>query len=637
MFDFVRKHTKILMFLMFLLIIPAFVLVGVDGYKSFTGGGAAVAHVAGQKITQGEWDAAHKVEAERLRSSMPNLDPKLLDSPEARYATLEKLIREKVLAFAVEKSHFSTTDGRLAAELQSNPSIASLRQADGKLDMDRYRQLAATQGLTPEGFEARVRNDLSVRQVEAGVAGTGFAAQSIANVALNAFFEKREVQIANFLTADYLIKVAPVDADLIAYYEKNKTQFQAPEQATIEYVVLDIASVKKGLVISDAELRSYYEQNVLKLSGTEERRASHILINASKDSSSTDRQKAKSQAEALLTSLRKSPDSFAELAKKNSQDSSSAVKGGDLDYFPRGAMVKPVEDAVFSMNKGEISAVVESEFGFHIIKLTDVKKPAQRSFEELRAGLEADLKTQQSQKKYAEVAEAFTNGVYEQSDTLKPIAEKLKLEIKTANGLKRTGDASAGGMLANPKFLAAVFSPDSVEKKRNTEAVEVAPNQLVAARIVQYTPSRTIPFADVTNEVRVQVKALQAAELAKKEGAQKLTLWKSSPVSAVMPAAIVLSRDRAQNTPVQLLNAALHADASSVPVLVGVDMGSKGYAVVKVNKVLARTQAPATERFQQIAQYSQMWTSAENEAYYKLLKVRAKAEILVPAPQKTKL
>lgn len=636
MFDFVRKHTKIMMFVMFLLIIPSFVLVGIDGYKRFSDGGNPVAHVAGHEITQGEWDTAHKAEAEKLRASMPNLDPKLLDSPEARYVTLEKLIREKVLAFAVEKSNFSTTDGRLASELQANPTIASLRQPDGKLDMDRYRQLAASQGLTPEGFEARVRNDLSVRQVEAGVASTGFSPPGIAHVALNAFFEKREVQIANFLTADYLAKVSPTDAELEAYYEKNKTQFQAPEQATIEYLILDIASVKKSIVINDAELRSFYDQNVSKLSGTEERRASHILINAPKEASSADRQKAKSQADELLAGLRKAPDSFAAVAKKNSQDSASAPKGGDLDYFSKGAMVKPVEDAVFSMNKGDLSGVVESEFGFHIIKLTDVKKPVQRTFEELRAGIESDLKTQQSQKKYAEIAEAFTNGVYEQSDTLKPIAEKLKLEIKTANGLKRTPDSSASGVLANPKFLSAVFSPDSVEKKRNTEAVEVAPNQLAAGRIVQYTPSRVIPFADVKNGVRVQVAAVQAAELSQKEGAEQLLLWKASPSTAVMPTEVVLSRDKALNTPTQVLNAVLHADMTTLPVLVGVNLGAKGYAVVKINKVLPRTPPEAAENAQQLSQYAQMWTAAENQAYYQQLKERAKVEVLVPSPQKTK-
>lgn len=159
---------------------------------------------------------------------------------------------------------------------------------------------------------------------------------------------------------------------------------------------------------------------------------------------------------------------------------------------------------------------METDFGYHIIKLTDVKIPKQRSFDELRAGIETELKTQQAQRKFAESAEAFTNGVYEQSDSLKPVAEKLKLEIKTVAGLGRQAAPAAKGVLANPKFLSAVFASDSIDKKRNTEAVEVGPNQLAAARVVQHTPARTLPLAEVKSLVRDRVVASRAAELAKK-------------------------------------------------------------------------------------------------------------------------
>jgi peptidyl-prolyl cis-trans isomerase D len=635
MFDFVRKHTKIMMFVMFLLIIPSFVLFGIDGYKRFREGGEVVAQVAGHEVTQGEWDSAHKSESDRMRASLPNLDPKLLDSPDARFATLERLIHEKVLAAASEKFRLSISDLRLARDLQANPTIASLRSPDGKLDMERYRELVASQGLTPEGFEARVRNDISIRQVEGGVTNTGFAAQSIASVSLNAFFEKREVQIANFMTADYASKVSPTDVELDAFYQANKSLFQAPEQASIEYVVLDLDAVRKNITVSEAELKSYYEQNASRLSGNEERRASHILIEAAKTAPASDREKAKARADDLLAQVRKSPESFAELAKKNSQDSGSALKGGDLDFFARGAMVKPVEDAVFTMNKGDISGVVESDFGYHIIKLTDVKKPVQRSFEELRGGIESDLKTQQSQRKFAETAEAFTNGVYEQSDNLKSLADKLKLEIKVVANLQRKPQANTTGVLANTKFLTAIFSPDSVEKKRNTEAIETATNQLVAGRVTQYVPSRVMPLADVKNDVRARVVSIKSAELAKKEGLDKLALWKASPASAVMPAEVVLSRDQSQNTPQQILNVALQADSTAFPTFVGVDLGAKGFAVVKINKVLNRPEPVGAAKTQELGQYSQMWTAAENQAYYAMLKDRFKVKVLVSSPLKT--
>lgn len=632
MFDFVRKHTKIMMFMLFLLIIPAFVLVGIDGYNNLREKGETVARVGGHDITQGEWDAAHKSESDRLRASMPNLDVKLLDSPEARYATLERLVRERVLAQAADKFNLMTSDARLARELQENPTIASLRLPDGKLDMDRYRQLAASQGLTPEGFEARVRYDLSVRQVEAAVTSTGFSAASVADVSLNAFFEKREVQVASFATVDFASKISPAEADLEAFYKTNQALFQAPEQASIEYVVLDLEAVKHSIAISESDLKSYYEQNAARLSGNEERRASHILINAAKDATAADRQRARAQADELLTAVRKAPDSFADVAKKNSQDTGSAGNGGDLDFFARGAMVKPFEDAVFSLKKGDISEVVESDFGFHIIKLTDIKTPTQRSFEELRAGIEADLKTQQAQRKFAETAEVFTNGVYEQSDSLKPVADKLGLEVKTVANVMRKPPPGATGVLTHAKFLAAIFGSDAIEKKRNTEAIETAPNQLTAGRITHYTPARTLPFADVRSVVHERVVAARAAELAKKEGMQKLAAWKAEPASATLPAAVIVSRDQSQTIPPQVLAAALRADASALPVFAGVDLGAQGYAVIRVNKIVPRPAPAEASAKQDRAQYARWWTGAENQAYYGFLKERFKAQIMAAQP-----
>lgn len=631
MFEFVRKHTKVMMFLMFLMIIPAFVLVGVDGFKSIKAGGDAVATVGSHSITQGDWDAAHKAEVDRLRAQVPNLDAKMLDSPQARYVTLERLVRERVLTEAVQDAHLNTSDARLARELQQSPTIASLRRPDGSIDIERYRQLAANQGLTTDGFEARVRSQLSVRQVEAGLLSTAFSPAALADVSLNAFYERREVQVSRFNPADYAGKVNPSDAEIDAYYQANPTQFQASEAASVEYVVLDLDTVKKSITLNEAELKSYYEQNVTRLSGKEERRASHILINAPKDMPADDRKKARERADALLVQVRKAPDTFAEAARKNSQDSGSAPNGGDLDFFARGAMVKPFEDAAFALNKGDISDVVESDFGFHIIKLTDVKTPKQRSFEELRPSMEADLKTQQAQRKFAETAETFTNGVYEQSDSLKPVAERLKLEVKTVDNLQRKPVPGVTGVLANPKFLAAIFSADSLEKKRNTEAVEVGPNQLAAARVTEYTPASTRPLTEVRAIVRARLIASQSAEMAKKDGIEKLTNWKAA-APANMPAAVTVSRDGAQVVPGPVLDAVLHADTTSLPVWVGVDLGAQGYVVARVNQILPRNApAPATAD-QERKQYAQWVASAENKAYYKLLTQRFKVAIKAPRP-----
>lgn len=631
MFEFVRKHTKIMMTLMFLMIIPAFVLVGVDGFQNINAGGEAVATVGSQSIKQAEWDAAHKNEVDRLRAQMPDLDAKLLDSPEARYATLERLVRERVLAEAVQDSGLGTSDVRLARELQQDPTIASLRKPDGTLDIERYRQLAANQGLTTDGFEANVRSQLSQRQVEAGMLGTAFSPAALSDVSLNAFYEQREVQVVRFNPKDYASKVSPTDAEIESFYKDNLALFQAPESASIEYVVLDLTTVRNAISLNEADVKTYYEQNVGRLSGKEERRASHILITAPKDMSADERKKARERADSLLAQVRKTPDSFAELARKNSQDPGSAPNGGDLEFFARGAMVKPFEDAAFALSKGDTSEVVESDFGFHIIRVTDIKAPKLRSFEELRPMIEIDLKTQQAQRKFAETAEAFTNGVYEESDSLKGVADRLKLEVKTVENLQRKPNPGVTGVLANAKFLAAVFSADSLEKKRNTEAIEVGVNQLAAARITQYTAASTRPLADVQANVRERLIAKQAAAMAAKEGAEKIAAWKTAAPDN-LPAAVMVSRGSASTVPGPVLEAVLKADTSTLPAWVGVDLGAQGYTVVRINKVMPRKPAVAATAEQERKQYAQWVASAENKAYYKMLSQRFKVAIKVPRP-----
>jgi peptidyl-prolyl cis-trans isomerase D len=631
MFDFVRKHTKIMMGLMFLLIIPSFVLFGIDGYNRFREGGDVVATVGDESISRAEWDANHKTEVDRLRAAMPNIDPKLLDSPSARYVTLERMVRERALAQASKDARLTTSDARLARDLQDNPAIASLRKPDGSLDMDRYRQLLGAQGMSPEMYEARLRNDIAVRQVELGITQTALVANTSADEALKAFFERREIQVANFKAQDFAAQVKPSDADIEAYYKANTTQFQAAEQAAVEYVVLDINAVRKSITLSEADVKSYYEQNAARLSGQEERRASHILITAAKTSSQEERDKAMSKAKELLQIVKQKPESFAEVARKNSQDPGSASNGGDLDFFARGAMVKPFEEAAFALKKGEISDVVTSDFGFHIIKVTDIKTPKQKSFDELRASLEDELKNQQARAKFAEAAELFTNLVYEQSDSLKPVAQKLKLEIQTANNISRVPAQGVSGALANPKLLAALFSPESVEQKRNTEAVEVGTSMLAAARISQYTAPRTLALDEVRPAVQYRLVAARSAELAKQAGADKLAAWQAKPESASLASPVTVSRNQSANVSPAVVDKALRADPAKLPLLMGVDLGEQGYAVVRVAKVVPRETLENVKK-QERAQYAQTWNQAESQAYGKLLQQRFKTSIKEAQP-----
>jgi len=630
MFESIRNHKKYLMGFLMILIIPSFVLFGIEGYSRFNEGGERVAQVAGKDITQQEWDAWHQRYADDLLASSPNLDRSLLDTEAVRYNSLRRLVDERLLALASQKDRLLTSDARLARQLQQDPVVASLRKPDGTLDMSQYRQLLSTQGMTPEMFESGLRAELSRRQVLQGVRASGFVSPSVSKAMGDAYFERREIQWLRLSPRDFESRVQVSDADVAEFYNANKNMFQSTEQADVEYVVLDLDAVARSITLAEADLKAYYEQNQARLAGGEQRRASHILLTVASGASADDKAQVKAKAQALREQLRATPAKFAELARAESQDPGSARNGGDLDYFARGAMVKSFEDAAFALEKGQISDVVESEFGFHIIQVTDIKSPPKRSFESMRAELEPELKKQQAQRKFAEFAEQFSNLVYEQPDSLAPAADKLKLKVVSVKGLTREGQP---GVLSNAKLLEALFASESVQKKRNTEAVEVGANQLVAARVAQYAPAATQPLESVAAQVRARLVAERAAALAKADGEAKLAAWRAQPGDARLPASITVSRDQSEGLPLKVLTAVLSADLAAGPAWLGLDEGASGFVIAKVIKSVPR-QAPAPEMARQEAnELAELWSGAETAAYMAYLKAKYKADIRVPVPK----
>ncbi len=636
MFEFVRKHAKIFMALMFLLIIPSFVLLGVEGYTRNANQSEAVARVDGQDITQAQWDAEHSRVVEQLRAGNPGIDTRQLEQAQARYLSLERLVHGQTLLAAAAKSHLNASDARIARVLNDDPSIAALRQPDGTLDLDGYRQLLRGQGMTPAMFEARVRDDLSSRQVLQSLGASSFVPAAQADVTLKAYSERREIQAALFKSTDFKAQAQASDADIEAYYQKNLAQFHLPEQAKIEFLVLDLDMVTKSIVPLEAMLKDYYQQNLERFTDKEERRVRHILVNAPKGIAQAEHDAARAKAEQLLAQLRQAPTSFAEVARKNSQDTASAPQGGELGFFSRGMSAKmfgvaapAFENAAFALKKNEISGLVETDFGFHLIELAEIKTHAAPSFESLRVTLEADYRQQQAQRSFAEAAEVFSNMAYEQADSLQPLAERLKLSLQTAT-VAPEPTPGAQGALASKQFLTALFSADAVEKKRNTETVEFGINQIAVGRVSQHTPAHTQPLADVRSQVQQAVLQQHAATLARQEGQAKLAAWAANPDAARLPAAQVVSRNQPQGQPAAIIDAALLAERSKLPAWVGADLGADGFAVLRVNQVLAPT--PAADPQRERDAYAQAWNAAETAAYYALLKERLKVKILAPKP-----
>lgn len=618
MFDAVRNNKKVVQVFLGLITLP-FAFFGVESYMRSNGAGDDVAKVGEYKVTQQQFQQAIREQQDRLRAQMAGqFDPKLLDTPEARKSILNDLITQRLLMQEASKQRVFASDDVVRRTINGIEAF----KVDGKFSQERYTQMLAAQGMSPEGFEAQLRQDLTLQQLATAVAQSGIVARTVSDKVIGLQTEKREVQEYRVLLDAYLDKVKLADGAAQKFYDENGKQFATPEQAKAEYVVLSMDALSAQLSVSDAEIKAWYDGHKDKFQQPEERRASHILIASDK----LGKDKAKAKAEEILQDLRKTPSAFADLAKKHSSDPGSAGKGGDLGFFGRGAMVKPFEDAAFSLKEGEVSGVVESDFGFHIIKVTGIHAAKEKPLSEVRAQIEAEVKAGSAARKFAEAAEAFTNLVYEQSDSLKPAAEKFKLTVKQSDWLSRQANPAAGP-LGNEKLLATLFAEDSVKSKRNTEAVEVAPNTLVAARIVEYKPAAQVPFEQVKASIESMLKRKEAQVLASKDGEARLEALKKGEDKLAWGAAKPISRMDARMVPPPAVSPIFRIDAGKLPAYTGVELPGTGYALFKLVKVSAGEQLDDARRQGLQRQIGQIATQEEVEAYIAALRARYKVEI----------
>jgi peptidyl-prolyl cis-trans isomerase D len=588
MFDSIRNHQKILQFFLLLLIVPAFLFFGVSGYERFlSGGDDVVAKVGSLKITKQDYERARAAQMQQMKQVLGDqFDASMLETPQVRKEVLESLVSQRaLLADAIDKK-ITVSDGRLVQALEQ--AIPGLKNADGTFNKELYRSMLVQQGLSEAGFEAQARRDLSMQTAPEALVRSAFIPKTVVERLIAIQEEQREIAEMVLKPSDFIAQVKPSPDQLKKYYDENGKSFEIPESAKIEYVVLSAETLTAGVAVDAAEVKTAYEQNKAKYAVAEQRQASHVLVSGEKD-----KKAAKAKAEDLLKQIKAGGD-FAAIAKANSDDPGSGSKGGDLGFFSRDMMVKPFSDAAYALKQGEISDVVESEFGFHIIKLTGIKGGGEKKFEEVKAEIEADFKKQKAQKIYAENTEQFNSLVYEQSDSLKPVADKLKLTIQTAQGVTRSGVVNptpAPGekppLINNQKLLKALFSDDSTAKKRNTESVEVSPGILVSARIVEFKPTQKKSFESVENEIRGAVIAAEANKLASAAGEAKIKSLKEKADGTGFSPARVVSRNAPSGLSQSALENIYKASSMKLPAFVGVDLGPAGYAVYQVSKVIA--------------------------------------------------
>ena len=623
MFDTIRKHQRVLQFLLLLLIFPAFVFFGVSGYQGMMSDDA-VATVNGSKLSRQEFDEGMRRQLEQLKRVLgEQVDAKLLDSPAARAEVLESLIAQRALALEAQTRHISVTDELLRKTILQIPG---LRKPDGSFDAERYKALLSAQALTEPVFENQLRRDLSVQALPDAAGGSALLPRTLLDRLIVTQEQVRDVRELEFKTDAYRGKVSPSDADLKKYYEENGGAFETPESAKVEYLVLSAEALAAQVVLGADDVRSYYEQNSARYGTPEQRKASHILIKLEPGANDEQRKAARSKAEELLKQLKSGGD-FAALAKANSADAGSAAAGGDLGAFTRDTMVKPFADAAFALKEGALSELVETEFGLHIIKLTGITAGAVRPFEQVKPEIEAELRAQLAGRKFAEAAETFSNLVYEQSDSLKPAADKLGLTVQTFDGLTRAGadKLPPKSPLASRKLLDAVFSPDSLKTKRNTEAIEAGGNTLVSARIVEYRPAQRKPFDTVAAQVRARVIDAGARKLAAEAGQARLKELEASPSTQGFGGTRKVARAAAPQIPPSAVDAVFRKQVDKLPAFVGVDLGEDGYAIYVVERVTdPGPEQVAARRAQYQQQILQLYGQQDTADLIESLKARSK-------------
>ncbi|MES2354356.1 MAG: SurA N-terminal domain-containing protein [Pseudomonadota bacterium] len=583
MLDYFRQgaQTKFAKVILALITVP-FALWGVDSYVRDGDAADNVATVNGQKITAREFNQAVKENLDQLRARYNgNVDASLVNNPEFRQSVLDGLINQRVLLSDAVRVGAAISDKQLAERIAAIPAF----QEDGKFSKTRYQGLLGQQGMTPTGFETRLRQDLILQAYQQGVTNTTIISHTSVDALIRASEQTREVSAVSYSPEQFVSRVKISEAAIKSYYDSHKQEFTTPDQVKLEYVVLSVDELASQVTVSEEEIKKYYDEHTAQYMQAEERQASHVLIKAASDATEADKKTALVKAEDVLRQAKADPSKFPALAEKYSEDAGSAAKGGDLGFFSKGMMVKPFEDAAFQMSKGEIRGPVQSEFGYHIIKLVDLKPGKGKSLDEVRTEITTELKKQKALKKFAEIAEPFSNMVYEQSSSLKPAADAYKLSINQSQWMTRKGGPTPA--LNNEKFLQSAFGEEVLKNKRNTEAVEIAPNTLVSARLLEFKASALRPLAEVSSEITAKLTAEEANKLAMKQGKEQL----EQIIKGTVPASIAwqgpqqVSRQQPGAMVPAALEAAFKAPVKTLPAYVGVENPQGGYSIVRISKV----------------------------------------------------
>lgn len=605
------------MFIAMIFIIPSFVVTGIYSYNRMSDSENDLATVGDTSITMMDFDNAKRQYLDNFRRQMgQSFKPNMLDTAEARASILAALISDRAISLEIASEYMNVGEADAINLVKQAPAF----QRDGKFSTEAYQQFLNSMGKSDEQFVLELRRDLTRQMLLSAVSQTTQASNTVAQRIHDLLTEERTIRTFEIKPTAFLKSVSVTDAEAQSYYDQNKSLFAVPESVDIEYVVLSPESYK-NIKASEDDIKTFYEQNLQRFSTPEERRASHILIAVNNEKTDAD---AKKEADEIYKQLQADPSKFAQLAKSKSADPGSARQGGDLGFFQKGMMVPEFDNAVFSGKKGDLVAPVKTQFGYHIIKIVDVKAAQAKPLKEVRGEIEALYQQQAAIRAFAEDAENFSNMVYEQSESLQPVAERFGLKIQTVKNVTRDFE----DQLINPNVIEALYGFDVLEDKRNSNAIEVASNTLLSARVTAHHKQTVKTFDEVKGDIVATLKNQKATEAARAQGSADIAkLLDKKSASAKFGDKTVISRERPGAYAYEVVTAALRPEANKLPTYTGVQTQDGSYFVIEVQSS-KKIEASPEQLAMRKAELAQLYSNPEQAAFISGLETKFGTQIL---------
>lgn len=585
MLEAIRMHAKGWIAKVILaLVAVTFALFGVDSYMSGDQRGGLVAEVGKVGISREELSREIQAQSDRMREALgPAFDPSVTETLAFRKEVLDSLVERKALLQDAQKLKFLAPDAYIASVLSQIPAF----QQDGKFSQPRYEAALRQNGRSAAQFENELRQAFMLEALTSPIALAAFPSETAMTQLAQLVAQQREIAWADIPAAQVATQIKVTPAEIEQYYAANKAAFTEPEQIRADFLVLDADALAAGMTVSEQAIADFYASNAGQFGQPEQRSASHILITADKDADAATRAKAKAKATELFQTLQKAPARFAELARTQSQDPGSAAQDGSLGSFGRGMMVKSFEDAVYSMKPNEIRGPVESDFGFHIIRLDGIQASKAAPLSQVREAVVEDLRKQQAQKAFAERADKFSNLVYENAASLEPAAKEAKLTVQRSAWISAK---NAPPPFNHPDLSAALFGADSIKSRQNTEAIEVERGKLVSARVAEHRPARQRPLAEVSPAIEAKLQAEQRVRLLTQKGeATVQALAKGNEPGLNWSAFQVVGRQPSESLDAVGAKAVFRVKADKLPAYTGFVRPDGAYRIVRVTRVLEAT------------------------------------------------